>query len=634
MANRITSVFDFKSSGLNKVKQDIAGVDGAWNKARVGFKSSISEFRASTGAQAAAVGALAIGASKAVNAATTLEESVNAVTVTYGENAEAVLAIGENAATSFGMSKSAFNAFAVRFSSFAHQIAEKDGRDVAEVLEEITTRVADFASVNDLDMARAAEVFQSTMAGSAEVARQYGVDVSAASVQTYLLNEGLVESKGAITEADKVLGRYAVLMEGTAKTAGDFEATSDSLANQQRILSAQTEDLAAAMGDTLVPVLTTVVGGLNEIINLADAIGFDDLTGFIGELDTKSYDLGRSIRGAFDDAAAANHELVDSTQKAVEWAGQFDLSILRNQESMKTVREEALAMAQVYLGDVPAAYRAANEIALRWNDTVKVERDALELKQEAHANALGTLEWELDVLRDSSDAHADLTAEVYDQAEAMEAAEQATADAEREMNGLYAAIGRLISTLSADAELEALSEKLTEASSNAEMTELDIANLRLEVATFGDQVAGLPPSVLTEIDAMIDEGQYWAAEERLRTLTRARFAPIQPLVTGGTGQVGPHHAGTSHAGGGMALIGEFGPELVRLPRGAQVDDHAKTARQMTAAPAAGVPLIGSLTVNAGMGADGRRIGDEILRTIEQALRTGSAVPPTLKRRLS
>ena len=144
--------------------------------------------------------------------------------MTFGEAADGILALGENASTSFGLSRQEFNAFAVQFSGFTQQIAGAGG-DVIGVTEELTTRIADFASVLNLDVAEAAQVFQSSLAGETEPIRRFGYDLSAAAVEAHALATGMISSKSEMTEAIKVQARYSLLMESTSKVAGDFQNT-------------------------------------------------------------------------------------------------------------------------------------------------------------------------------------------------------------------------------------------------------------------------------------------------------------------------------------------------------------------------------------------------------------------------
>jgi hypothetical protein len=198
-------------------------------------------------------------AKSSINAASDLGESINAVQVTFGDAADGILEFGETASKTVGLSAQDFNTFAVQFAGFTKQIAGANG-DVIAVTEDLTTRIADFASVMNLDIPQAAQVFQSSLAGETESIRRFGIDLSAAAVAAFAVEEGIAESASTMTEAEKVQARYALLMEETAKTAGDFANTSDSLANSQRILQADFKNMQAEIGQALLPVMQELVG--------------------------------------------------------------------------------------------------------------------------------------------------------------------------------------------------------------------------------------------------------------------------------------------------------------------------------------------------------------------------------------
>lgn len=197
----------------------------------------------------------------AISEASDLNESLNAVSVTYGENAQGVLALGAAAAKSLGLSNTEFNSLAVRFSAFSKTIAGEGG-NVVGTLEDLTGRASDFASVMNLEVSDAAELFQSGLAGETEPLRKYGIDLSAAAVEAYALANGIAENAASMTEAQKVQARYGSLMEQTAQTQGDFSNTSTSLANAQRILGASWDNVTAKMGAAFLPTLEKIVGVL------------------------------------------------------------------------------------------------------------------------------------------------------------------------------------------------------------------------------------------------------------------------------------------------------------------------------------------------------------------------------------
>ena len=166
-----------------------------------------------------------------------------------------------------------FNNLAVRFSSFSKTIAG-DGGDVTGTLADLTGRASDFASVMNLDVNEAAQLFQSGLAGESEPLRRYGLDMSAASVEAYGLANGLAANGKSLTESEKIQARYGYLMEQTSNTQGDFANTSDQLANKQRITAAEFDNVKARIGTGLLPIMSALVGFVGgTLLPSLDSVG-------------------------------------------------------------------------------------------------------------------------------------------------------------------------------------------------------------------------------------------------------------------------------------------------------------------------------------------------------------------------
>jgi len=243
----IDSKFDDK--GIRKAQADLQQMAGNAAK-RV----------AQVGAAVAAAGAVAAGklAVDAVQAASSFEESINAVNVSFGDAADGVLALGENAAQAMGVSREEFNSAAVRFSAFAERVVGSGG-DVTEFIGDISQRAADFASVFNIEVSEALQVFQSGLAGEAEPLKRFGINLLQSEVAAFAMANGIAESSSSMTEAQKVQARYGLLMQATNKTAGDFANTSGSLANTQRRLTAEMSNLQVEIGAALLPVAKDLV---------------------------------------------------------------------------------------------------------------------------------------------------------------------------------------------------------------------------------------------------------------------------------------------------------------------------------------------------------------------------------------
>ena len=242
---RIRLVSDLDKKGLEEAQRGLEKLKGIAD----------SSFRA----VAAGAGIAAIGIGKfafdSIKAASDLEESTNAVNVAFGKSAKAVLEVGANSAESLGLARNEFNAAAVRFSAFAERIVGAGG-DASTFIAEVSQRASDFASVFNIEVSEALQVFQSGLAGEAEPLKRFGINLLQSEVQAFALRDGIVAIGEQMTETQKVQARYGLLLESTAKTAGDFANTSDGLANSQRILKARFTDLQAEIGQALLPAFT------------------------------------------------------------------------------------------------------------------------------------------------------------------------------------------------------------------------------------------------------------------------------------------------------------------------------------------------------------------------------------------
>jgi len=249
---------------FKKLTSATKGAETSVSKMQKGIKKASKAIAVSLGAIGVAFGiAVVRQIGPAISAASDLEESLNAVSVAFGKDSKAIEEFGKTTATTLGLAQADFNGIATQFSSFAKTIAGEGG-NVADVIKNLATRGADFASVYNLDVDVALTKLQSGLAGQSEPLRAFGVDVSAATVTAYALANGIGDGTSNLTEQEKVLARYGTIMEQTSMVQGDFANTSDGLANSQRILEATFTELQAEVGAKLLPVMLKLIEIVNE----------------------------------------------------------------------------------------------------------------------------------------------------------------------------------------------------------------------------------------------------------------------------------------------------------------------------------------------------------------------------------
>jgi len=271
------------------------GAEGSFKDLGKKFGKIGADIAKVTAAIGIGIGVLAVTQiKKAIDSASDLSEATNAVNVSFGDAAEGILELGENAARGLGLSKTELFGIATQFSSFAGTIAGEGG-NIVGVVDEISQRGADFASVFNLDVSDALAKFQSGLAGQSEPLRMYGIDLSAAAVLAHALEKGITDGTTQMTEAEKVTARYSLLMQETSNVTGDFANTSDGLANQQRILKAEIENTRAEIGEKFMPILQEIQTFVLDTVIPAFQDFWAALTDPSGEAQNQISKIGEAI---------------------------------------------------------------------------------------------------------------------------------------------------------------------------------------------------------------------------------------------------------------------------------------------------------------------------------------------------
>lgn len=259
------SALDSSKAVLNGVKANLEDVEKSVTTMRSRLESLQPTFQKMAFAGTVALGAIGAGANKAIKNASDLGESINAVNVVFGEGAKDILEFGLSSATAVGMSTAAFNQMATITGALLKDTG-KPLSEVADMTSELAIRAADMASVFNTDVNDAMSAINQAIRGETEAIRRYAGDVTDASLQTYLFSQGIQTNVTDLTEQEKRLYRVQLIMAQTAVTAGDFANTSDSLANRQRILAADMENLSATIGAQLIPVLQSVLNAVGPVL--------------------------------------------------------------------------------------------------------------------------------------------------------------------------------------------------------------------------------------------------------------------------------------------------------------------------------------------------------------------------------
>jgi hypothetical protein len=220
---------------------------------------------AALAAATVAAGAFAVKIGvEAVKAASDLSETIQKVGVLFGKTSKDIEKFAEGAASSLGQTKQQALDAAATFATFG-KAAGLSGQDLSKFSIDFVKLSSDLASFNNTSPEQAINAIGSALRGEAEPLRAYGVLLNDASLRQAALELGIISTtKNALTPQQKVLAAQALIYKQTGAAQGDFERTSDGLANKTRILTAQLENAKTTIGTALLPIVLQLATAFSE----------------------------------------------------------------------------------------------------------------------------------------------------------------------------------------------------------------------------------------------------------------------------------------------------------------------------------------------------------------------------------
>lgn len=200
-----------------------------------------------------------------IDYASDLAEVQNVVDVTFGSATEAINSWSKECLAAYGMNEVSAKRYAGTIGAMLKS-SGLAGDAIVGMSKDMVGLAGDMASFYNLDLETAFEKIRSGISGETEPLKQLGINMSVANLEAYALSQGITTAYNEMSQAEQVMLRYNYLMSTTADAQGDFARTQDSYANQTRLLSESWLEFTGIMAEQLLPVLTTTVSWLNNIV--------------------------------------------------------------------------------------------------------------------------------------------------------------------------------------------------------------------------------------------------------------------------------------------------------------------------------------------------------------------------------
>lgn len=295
-------------NGVSAIKQSFNGLGSAVKKIGLLIGGAF------------AVGKLAQFGKECVELGSDLAEVQNVVDVTFTTMSDKVNEFAKNAMTSAGLSETMAKRYVGTFGAMSKSFgfSEAQAYDMSTALTQLTGDVASFYNISqDLAYIKLKSVFT----GETETLKDLGVVMTQSALDQFALANGYGKTTSEMTEQEKVALRLAFVQKQLSAASGDFIRTSDSWANQMRVMQLQLQSLKATVGQGLINLFTPVLKVINillgKLATLANAFkSFTELiTGKKSSGQTGASGAGLAGTDAIADTADQYGEAADNAEK-------------------------------------------------------------------------------------------------------------------------------------------------------------------------------------------------------------------------------------------------------------------------------------------------------------------------------
>lgn len=235
----------------------------------------------------------------------------------FGEQADEVYAYVMKLSNALYINDQAFMKYAGNFATLARGfgVAEENIAAMSVGLTEMAYDI--YAKNNDFyTFEEAMDAVRSAMVGEIEPIRRAGISITEATMKEYAAMHGITKSVESMTEAEKAVLRYAVMMEQAfaSGTVGTFAEELGTVEGMSRALKQQLMGLVQTLGSVFMPILAAIMPYLQAFVTLL-TMAIKGIASFFGV--TIKSPTWSSGMGDLADSAGATTDAVKDTTSAI-----------------------------------------------------------------------------------------------------------------------------------------------------------------------------------------------------------------------------------------------------------------------------------------------------------------------------
>jgi hypothetical protein len=324
----------FSNIGKN-IKASSASIGSFFSRIKNGF-SSQRKLSSGFGGIASKLTKLVIGVNAAKGAfnglksamdySSNLTEVQNVVDVGFGKYKSKIEDLAKTSIQDYGMSELTAKQIAGRFQAMGTAVGFSQ-KKMSGMSVELTKLSADMASFYNEDQEKVAKSMQSVFTGTTQPLRKYGIDLTQATLQEWAHKQGIDANIKSMSQAEKTMLRYQYVISQTGAAQGDFARTSNTWANQTRMLQQNFQQLGSTIGQIAINAFKPFVKAMNSTLIQLDKFA-KSARDALGKIFGWEYEEGGGVtqnyKDDMEDAADGANDTADATKKATKAQKEFN----------------------------------------------------------------------------------------------------------------------------------------------------------------------------------------------------------------------------------------------------------------------------------------------------------------------
>jgi VIT1/CCC1 family predicted Fe2+/Mn2+ transporter len=269
-AGELEILITANTSEIKKLNSELGSLDKQGQKNASTFKTLTSSFISANAIYALGAKTLQVLSqefTKSIKVATDFNESQSKLNTTFKSVQSEANKLRDNLVKNFSLSKKAATELLGSTGDLltGFGFTQKSALNLSNQVQKLA---ADLASFQNLEggVEQASQALTKALLGETESAKTLGIVIRETDVVARLAEQGLKGLTGEALLQAKAQIRLQIAVEQSKNAIGDLERTSQSLANRQRQLGAEYENLQIAIGQKFIGATTAAVNATSDLV--------------------------------------------------------------------------------------------------------------------------------------------------------------------------------------------------------------------------------------------------------------------------------------------------------------------------------------------------------------------------------